>query len=71
MKRFNDLSRMQQDEAVGVAKKELLDLLEQGVIRFDKPVTDAVVNDFAVAAAEDAWYAEPGDKVIYEIVEGT
>ena len=71
MKRFNELTATQQDEAVKVAKDELLDLLEQGVVRFDRPVTDAVVQDYAVAAAEDAWYAEPSDKVIYEIAEET
>ena len=64
MKRFHELNVTQQDEAVKVAKDELLDLLEQGVVQFDRPATDAVIQDYAAAAAEDAWYSEPADRII-------
>jgi hypothetical protein len=71
MKRFNELTVTQKDEAVKVAKEELLNLLEQGVVQFDRPASDAVVTDYAVAAAEDAWYSEPSDRIIDGIADDT
>lgn len=67
MKRFHELTKEQQEEAIQFAKRELKDCLEKKIISSDRPLSDAHLTDFATCAAEDAWYAEPTDKVISDI----
>lgn len=71
MKKFYELTRPQQDQAVDFATRELEDCIQKGLISFDKPITKATLKDYAICAAEDAWYSEPGDKVIDDIVEAS
>lgn len=67
MKRFHELTESQQDQAVTFATDELKDCVERGLVSFDKPVNNTTLKDYAICAAEDAWYSEPGDKVIDDI----
>ena len=68
MKRFYELNATEQKTAVDYAYDELTDLLEQEVIFFDRPVTDDVLLEYATVAAQEAYYPETGDKVVYDIV---
>lgn len=69
MKRFHELTKEQQKTAISFALTELKDLLEKGVVRFDRPASDEVLQEYAICAAEDAYYSEMGDKVIDDIIE--
>lgn len=69
MKRFNELTKNQQDQAVGYALSELKHCVEMGIVDFGKTMTDNVLKDYAIAAAMEAWYSEPHDRVIEDIVE--
>jgi hypothetical protein len=69
MKRFHDLTKDQQDTAVSYAISEMKDCVEMGLIKFDKPVSDAVIKDYAICAAEDAWYSQPQDKIVADIAD--
>lgn len=71
MKRFHELTKDQQIEAVAFAETELKDCMEKGLISFDKPVSQDTVKEYATCAAEDAWYSQPTDKVIADIAEHT
>ena len=71
MKKFHELTKPQQKEAVALATIELRDCIEEGMIVFDKPITDDVLKEYAICAAEDAWYSQPFDKVIEGIAEET
>lgn len=68
MKRFKELTQDQKEEAVNFAYEELKSCLLQKMIYFDKPVNESVLRDYAVFAAEDAWYSERTDKVVEDIV---
>jgi hypothetical protein len=64
MKTFNELTPVQQEEAILRTATTLRELMEQKVILSDRPVTEANVRDIAEAAAETAFYTESGDMVI-------
>jgi hypothetical protein len=68
MKRFNELTKSQQDEAVNFATLELKECIDMGIVSFDKPVDSHTLTQYATIAAEDAFYAEIGDKVIDDII---
>ena len=67
MKRYAQLSKSQQHTAVEFALSELKKCVEMGLVTFPKPVSEATLRDYAQVAAEEGWYAEPGDKVIDDI----
>lgn len=69
MKRFHELTKPQQDQAVNFALAEMKECVEMGIVVFDKPVTNEVLTDYAVAAAENAWYSQPSDKIIDDIAD--
>ncbi len=69
MKRFYELTKEQQDQAVEVARSEIKELISIGLISSDQPLTKEHLDEFAVCAAEDALYSEKTDKVIEGIVE--
>lgn len=69
MKRFHQLTKDQQTVAISFATSELKDCIEKGIIHFGHPISDTTIREYATCAAEDAYYAEIGDKVIYDIVE--
>lgn len=67
MKRFHELTKDQQEEAVNYALRELNVCVEMGIIEFPQSVTNDTIKGFAEAAAEDAWYSQPQDTVISDI----
>lgn len=69
MKKFHQLTKPQQDQAIALAVIEMKDCIEEGMISFDKPITDELIREYAYFAAEDAWYSQPFDKVIEGIAE--
>ncbi len=69
MKRFEELTKPQQNEAVSFALAEMKECVEMGLIRFDKPVSDNMLKEYALCAAQDAWYSQPQDKIIADIAD--
>ena len=69
MKRFHELTKEQQDQAVEVAREELTSLIGKGIICSDRPLTREHMDEFAQCAAEEAFYAEKTDKVVEGILE--
>jgi len=57
MKRFHELTKPQQDQAVSYAMQQMGEAVESGLIKFDKPVSNETLKDYAIFAAEDAWYS--------------
>lgn len=70
MKRFNELTKSQQSQAVEYALTELKECINLGLLSFDKAVSDEVLCGYAEAAAENAYYACETDKIVYDIIEG-
>ena len=69
MKRFHELTLSQQEEAIEYALSELKECIEIGMIEADKPLSKEFLRDCAMAMAEEAYYAEKGDKMVYHIAE--
>ena len=69
MKRFNELTKDQQDQAMNYALEELTGCIMRGLVHFEKPVDRSTLKEYALAAAETAWYSEREDKIISGIVE--
>ena len=67
MKRFKELTQDQQVIAVNYAARELKAALISGLIGCSKELNDETIEEYAHLAAEDAFYSEPGDKVIDDI----
>lgn len=65
MKRFNQLTPVQQQAAVEFAKSIFLD--KDIGVEFGKPISPALIQDYAESAAEMAFYSESGDLVIPEL----
>jgi L-aminopeptidase/D-esterase-like protein len=70
MKRFHELTKPQQDQAVQYALDKLHELVVHGVVVTDAQMTKAQAKEVAEAAAEDAWYSEPTDMIVADIVDG-
>lgn len=70
MKRFHELTKQQQEEAIEASSNEVMDLLKSGVVTLDGEVTRDRVREIGTMGAENAFYAEEGDKVFYNIAEG-
>ena len=70
MKRFHELNKDQQKQAVEFAKGKIGELVIHGVIVSDEQMTQNDVNEVAEAAAEDAWYSEREDFIIEDIADG-
>lgn len=67
MKRFNELTPVQKEEAVQYALSELKSAIAEGFIHFGKTPDEDTLLGYAEAAAEEAMYAEEEDKIIYNI----
>jgi hypothetical protein len=67
MKRFNDLKPSQQKEAVEYALNELRSAIAEGFIDFGKTLSEETLQEYALAAAETAYYSEVEDKIIADI----
>lgn len=70
MKRFHQLTKPQQEQAVQHAKDKLHELVVHGVLVTDTQMTKVQVQEVAEAAAEDAWYSERTDMVVADIADG-
>jgi hypothetical protein len=70
MKKFHELTEEQRKQAVTFAVEEMKDCIELGLVSFDGPITDETIEEYATCAASEAWYSEPGDKVIHDIATG-
>ena len=70
MKRFNELTKEQQREAVNFALGEIKSCMELGLIKFGNIVNKSHLEEYARIAAEDAYYTEEGDTVIDAIAGG-
>jgi hypothetical protein len=64
MKRFHELTKEQQDQAIAFARNELKEnpFIEQG--------DPKRVDEFAQMAAEESFYSEKGDAIIADIADG-
>jgi len=69
MKRFHELTKEQQDQAIEFAKQELKELISVNIICSDRPMTDENIHEFATIAAEDAFYSEKTDAIIEGIAD--
>ena len=69
MKRFHELNKEEQELATQASFKELSECIHSGIIHFETVPTREQLNDIAEAAAEDAFYPEFGDRVLYNIVD--
>jgi hypothetical protein len=67
MKRFNELTNSQKEEAIQYALVQLKDAISEGFIHFGKAQSDEQLLGYAEAAAEEAFYAESEDKIVWEI----
>ena len=64
MKSFNELTTEQQKEAILRTSVTLRQLMEEGVILSDRPVTEKSICEIAESAAETAYYTESGDMIL-------
>lgn len=70
MKRFHELTKDQQEQAIVFAQDKLTGLLGDGiVVSENRPVKKSDLREVAEAAAEDAWYSEPTDFIVQDIAE--
>jgi hypothetical protein len=69
MKSFHQLTVAQQTTALSFALAELKECIEMGIVHFNKTISDSVLTEYATCAAKESFYAEEGDKVIYDIAE--
>lgn len=67
MKRFHELTKPQQELAIEWTIRELKDCIRMGIVDFGKTLSENRIRDFAVGAAEEAYYPEEYDKVVDEI----
>lgn len=67
MKRFHELTRPQQEQAIEFAANKLHELVIHGIIVTDTQLTKAHFREIATCAAEDAWYDEKTDMVVSDI----
>lgn len=70
MKRFHELTKEQQEQAVDFAASKLQETINHGVLVSDRNLTQRDVREIATAAAEDAWYSEREDYVVADIADG-
>lgn len=70
MKKFYELTKPQQEQAVRFARLKLNDLIINGILVTDRQMTKDQAHEIAVCAAEDAWYSERDDQVIADIADG-
>ena len=70
MKRFHELTKPQQEQAIDHAAAKLQESINHGVIVSDRSLTRAEVREVAACAAEDAWYSERHDYVVADIADG-
>jgi hypothetical protein len=70
MKRFHELTKGQQEQAINYAANKLHELVLHGVLMTDMQMTKTQVREVATCAAEDAWYSERDDQVIADIADG-
>lgn len=70
MKRFHELTKPQQDQAVQHALDKLHELVIHGVLVTDTQMTKAQAREVAEQAAMDAWYSERTDYIIADIADG-
>ena len=68
MKRFNELTIFEKKNAIEYASSELNHCIQMGIIVFKNKVTKKKIKEYAIAMAEDAWYAENDDNVVTGIV---
>lgn len=66
MKKFYELTLSQQKDAIEHAISEVNFCIDADLIVCDSLITDSKVRDWAMAAAEDAWYSESKDQIISE-----
>jgi hypothetical protein len=67
MKRFHELKMAQQQDAVEYALNELRSAISEGFIDFGKTLSEETLREYAIAAAETAYYSEREDKIIADI----
>jgi hypothetical protein len=67
MKKYFDLTKSQQEEAVEYALNELRAAIAEGFIDFGRTLPDSLLLDYATSAAETAFYSEVEDKIIADI----
>lgn len=70
MKRFHELTKGQQEQAIQHAANTLHDLVIQGVLVTDTQMTKVQAREVAESAAENAWYSEREDMIIADIADG-
>ena len=72
MKRFHELSPSQQEEAIEYALSELKECVKMGIIEEDSrnPLSEEFLRSCAEAGAESAYYAEKGERMVYNIADG-
>jgi hypothetical protein len=70
MKRFHELTRGQQEQAIQFAANKLHELVIQGVVTTDTQMSKADAREVAECAAENAWYSERDDMIVADIADG-
>jgi hypothetical protein len=68
MKRFDELTVSEKKNAISYATSELNHCIQIGLIVFKNKVTKKMIKEYAIAMAEDAWYAQSDDNVVTGIV---
>jgi len=70
MKRFHELTKPQQEQAIQFAADKLHESITHGVVVTARQMTKAQAREVAEAAAEDAWYSERDDMIVADIADG-
>ena len=70
MKRFHELTKPQQEQAIQHAANTLHQLIINGVLVTDTQMTKAQAREIAESAAADAWYSERHDHIVADIADG-
>ena len=70
MKRFHELTKAQQEQAIEFAADKLHDVIKMGFVVTDRQMTKEDAKAVALCAAEDAWYSEREDYIIADIADG-
>lgn len=64
MKKFHELTKSQQEKAVSLAKIDMKECVQLGLITFKQKPTEAVMATYAAQAAEGSLYTESGERVM-------
>lgn len=67
MKKFEELTKEQQNRAIEIATKEMKECADLGILAFNEPISESIIARYARDAAEGSLYSDSG----FESIKGS